>query len=50
MVLETLMNHFADCVSLANEQRSKVHNQMVELIVLLFRNLLQIPDFQEKHK
>lgn len=50
MVLETLMNHFADCVSVANEQRSKVHNQMVELIVLIFKNLLQIPDYVEHHK
>jgi hypothetical protein len=46
MVLETLMNHFADCVSLEGE-RTKVHNQMVELIVLIFRNLLQIPDLEE---
>jgi hypothetical protein len=42
MVFTTLMNHLAECV----EGESKVHLQMIELIVLLIRNLLTIPDDQ----
>lgn len=36
------MEHLADC--LQTEQRNEKHNQMIELIIMLFKQLLQIPD------
>lgn len=40
LVFATIINHLAECV----EGQSKVHQQMIELVVLLIRNLLQVPD------
>ena len=36
------MSHLADC--LQAESRTQKHNQMIELIVVLFKQLLVIPD------
>ncbi|CAD8205817.1 unnamed protein product [Paramecium octaurelia] len=47
IVLQTLINHFAECIQIDQECRTKVHNDMIELIVLLFKNLLSIPDIEE---
>lgn len=47
IVLRTLMIHFSDCTSIEPQSRTKVHFDMIELIVLLFKNLLAIPDIEE---
>lgn len=36
------MIHLADCISVP--ERSKIHEQFIELLISLFRNLLIIPD------
>ena len=36
------MEHLADCLQVEN--KNDKHNQMIELIVVLFKQLLQIPD------
>jgi hypothetical protein len=36
------MNHLADCLQV--NEKSKQHNQMIELIIVLFKQLLCIPD------
>jgi len=36
------MEHLADC--LQKEQRNEKHEQMIELIIILFKQLLTIPD------
>ena len=41
-VIDTLMTHLADC--LQREEKTTKHNQMIELIVVLFKQLLTIPD------
>ena len=44
-VINVLIQHLADC--LQHESRNEKHEQMIELIIVLFLQLLQIPD--EKH-
>jgi hypothetical protein len=41
-VLQSLMNHLADCLQV--EVKIQKHNQMIELIIVLFKQLLIIPD------
>ncbi len=36
------MEHLADC--LVVEEKNQKHEQMIELIIVLFKQLLQIPD------
>jgi hypothetical protein len=36
------MNHLADCLQV--EVKIQKHNQMIELIIVLFKQLLIIPD------
>ena len=36
------MIHLADCISVP--ERSKIHEQFIELLISLFRNLLVVPD------
>jgi hypothetical protein len=36
------MEHLADC--LQKEQRNEKHEQMIELIIILFKQLITIPD------
>mgnify|MGYP000932345905 CR=1 FL=1 len=43
-VINSILLHLADCLNKEEDQRNKLHDQMVELIVTLFRNLLRIPD------
>jgi len=43
--IKTLMAHLADC--LEARERGRTHEQMIELIVVLLRNLLQVPDRPE---
>ncbi|KAM3129508.1 hypothetical protein pb186bvf_018412 [Paramecium bursaria] len=47
LVMQTLINHFGECVQIPQECRSKAQLQLIELIILLFRNLLLIPDVAE---
>ena len=46
-VTQTLMEHLADC--LQKEQRTEKHEQMIELITILFKQLICIPDASIKH-
>lgn len=41
-VMSVLMEHLADCLQM--EVRNDKHDQMIELIIVLFKNLLQIPE------
>jgi hypothetical protein len=41
-VVSVLMEHLADCLQM--EVRNDKHEQMIELIIVLFKQLLQIPD------
>jgi plasmid replication initiation protein len=41
-VISVLMEHLAECLQM--EQRNDKHDQMIELIIVLFKQLLQIPD------
>jgi hypothetical protein len=41
-VIESLMNHLADC--LKAEEKTQKHNQMIELIIVIFKQLLAIPE------
>ena len=41
-VINVLMEHLADCLQV--EVRNEKHEQMVELIIVLFKQLLQIPE------
>lgn len=41
-VITVLMEHLADCLQI--EVRNDKHDQMIELIIVLFKNLLQIPE------
>jgi hypothetical protein len=41
-VISVLMEHLADCLQMA--ERNEKHNQMIELIIVLFKQLLQIPE------
>jgi timeless len=42
--IKVLVNHLADCLTKEATQRNEQHDQMLELIIYLIRNLLQIPD------
>lgn len=42
--IKVVVNHLAECLSKAPDQRNEQHDQMLELIVYLFRNLLAVPD------
>lgn len=44
-VVSVLMDHLADC--LQAPAKTQKHDQMVELIVVIFKQLLQIPDPKE---
>lgn len=46
-VIKTLMIHLADCISIEARDRSKIHENMIELIVTLIRNLVRIPDLED---
>ena len=41
-VISTLMVHLADCLKV--EQKQKKHNDMIELIFVIFKQLLAIPE------
>jgi len=41
-----LMEHLADC--LQKDQRNEKHEQMIELIIILFKQLICIPDASTK--
>jgi len=41
-VIETLMTHLSDCLQI--EQKNQKHTQMIELVVVLFKQLLIIPE------
>lgn len=41
------MEHLADC--LQKDQRNEKHEQMIELIIILFKQLLTIPDAPNKN-
>ena len=43
-VVKTLMIHLADCISIELQNRTKIHENMIELIITLLRNLIKIPD------
>ena len=45
-VLNTILVHLADCLHKDTAQRNKMHDQMIELIMTLFRNLLRVPDLE----
>ncbi|CDW80133.1 UNKNOWN [Stylonychia lemnae] len=45
-VISVLMEHLADC--LQKEERNQKHEQMIELIIVLFKQLLVIPDDKKK--
>ena len=45
-VIETLIGHMNEI--LQKEERSQKHDQMIELVIVLFKQLLQIPEFEEK--
>ncbi|CAG9324990.1 unnamed protein product [Blepharisma stoltei] len=42
--IKVIVNHLAECLSKPTDQRNEQHDQMLELIVYLFRNLLAVPD------
>jgi len=42
--LKVIVSHLAECMSKPSDERNEQHDQMLELIVYLFRNLLAIPD------
>lgn len=42
--VKVIINHLAECLSKPIEVRNEQHDQMLELITYLFRNLLSIPD------
>lgn len=46
-VVKTLMIHLADCISLDAENRTKIHENMIELIITLIRNLVRVPDLED---
>lgn len=41
-VVSSLVEHLAEC--LQAEERHQKHDEMIELIIMLFKQLLQIPD------
>lgn len=43
-VTSVLMEHMADCLQKPAEQRNEKHEQMIELIVVLFKQIIAIPD------
>lgn len=43
-VTSVLMEHLADCLQKATDQRNEKHDQMIELIIVLFKQLIAIPD------
>jgi len=43
-VIHTLLTHMADCLNKPAAVRNERHDQMIELIVVLFKHLLKIPD------
>lgn len=43
-VNNSILLHLADCLNKEVEQRSKLHDQMIELIMTLYRNILRVPD------
>ena len=45
-VVKTLMIHLADCISIEAQNRTKIHENMIELIITLLRNLVKIPDLE----
>lgn len=36
------MYHLGECIRIKEEDRNILHNQMIELIIVLFRNLLRV--------
>lgn len=42
--IKVIVNHLAECISKPIDERNEQHDQMLELIIYLFRNLLAIPD------
>ena len=42
--IKVIINHLAECLSKPLDIRNEQHDQMLELITYLFRNLLAIPD------
>jgi timeless len=43
-VISTLLHHLSECLVIPQESRSKAHDQMIELIITLIRNLTSVPD------
>jgi len=41
-VISVLMEHLADCLTV--EEKNQKHEQMIELIIVLFKQILQIPE------
>ena len=46
-VIKTLMIHLADCISIEAQNRTKIHENMIELIITLIRNLVKITDLED---
>ena len=44
-VIETLIMHINEI--LQKEERSQKHEQMIELVIVLFKQLLQIPEYDD---
>lgn len=42
--IKVIVNHLAECISKPVDERNEQHDQMLELIIYLFRNLLAVPD------
>lgn len=47
-VIETLIMHLKEILKKTTEERSQKHDQMLELVIVLFKYLLQIPESDEK--
>ena len=43
-VIKCIITHMADCLEKDQQSRNEKHDQMIELIVVLFKHLLAIPD------
>jgi hypothetical protein len=44
LIIPTLIEHLADCLQKEEDVRNERHDQFIELIIVLFKHLLQIPD------
>jgi hypothetical protein len=44
-VIPTLTQHLSDCLQSENKDPADKNAQMIELIIVIFKNLLQIPKF-----